>query len=773
MNTRLFFFTTLSIIATSLSAGIKYSGQCIDESGHALSGVSITLNNVAIDDSGYSTISGNDGLFQIDDIEPSKYMIVISKEGYDVEKIESDIQESLSDQLIVLTRSAVELTDVVITAKKINTYSDRDEIYLAKNNADFGTSALDAISSLPQFKTTINGRTLKKDSGDEVTILINGRRSDASELLSLKGEDVAKVVFYERAPVKYRHIATGPMVDVYLSKKRNTEVTTSLRTSNGVVFPIGDNRIGITFSNENNYLSAEYNMDYLDMRHGEASHMYDYGDYVNLLNSENKTKNALNGIGKISYQYSNLNNTFFTSASYAHGKSKEYGMFHLSSLGNTGYQEEGFQRETSDSNYEDILSLDLYYSHRFNHGQELSFDIVNTYQKTSQNSLFYQFQPDPEVSEIIKDDFSTFIRNKSWSIIANAAFSTPLWIGKLDVAANFMYKNLYQNYINSHQNLLTRNNYNNERRQMYSISYGGKVEKLSFTVWASILSDDFHLQDISTSPQTSFLYNLFVHYPVSKNISFLLIGEASSGLLGIGAYTNDETYIDTHYISRDNPDLRHSNRYGVSFKPTFLSTDNRLFASAELIYTYDVDLIAPVISKEKDNAVLQLQNLPWQNTLLYRTTVSYSPWKWISFKAGYMGINYRYRLPEAKHTFRSDLFYGGIDVSVGKWQLAGSFRSPDRTPDGSMSIRNGWNVSGAITWKHKGLSVGVSYSYRGEDSDQGSAISFSTFNSQCWKDLRHEVRVDLSYTFNWGKSGQSINKRLNNKDFDNGLKKRM
>lgn len=93
-----------------------------------------------------------------------------------------------------------ELQEVVIEAKKEIHTAEGDVIYLSKKNREFGTSALDAISSLRQFSPVLDGLKLITNDQKPVAIMINGRPSTPQDLRGYTGKEIKKVTYYPTAP---------------------------------------------------------------------------------------------------------------------------------------------------------------------------------------------------------------------------------------------------------------------------------------------------------------------------------------------------------------------------------------------------------------------------------------------------------------------------------------------------------------------------------------------------------------------------------------------
>lgn len=90
------------------------------------------------------------------------------------------------------TTGVISLEEVEIVAERVIHKGDHEVLLLSDENRTFGTNALDAISSLVYFNTSLNGRTLTNDLNQSVYILINGVPADGDRLRTYKGKDIKK-----------------------------------------------------------------------------------------------------------------------------------------------------------------------------------------------------------------------------------------------------------------------------------------------------------------------------------------------------------------------------------------------------------------------------------------------------------------------------------------------------------------------------------------------------------------------------------------------------
>ena len=112
-----------------------------------------------------------------------------------------------------------QLQEVTVDGGRILHKDGHEVLLLDSRNRSFGTNALDAVSSLPRFLTSLNDDKLTSWDHSTVFILINGVPSTAMDLRSYKGSDIKSVAFYSSAPSQYMALTDGPLVNVVMRKR--------------------------------------------------------------------------------------------------------------------------------------------------------------------------------------------------------------------------------------------------------------------------------------------------------------------------------------------------------------------------------------------------------------------------------------------------------------------------------------------------------------------------------------------------------------------------
>lgn len=204
-----------------------------------------------------------------------------------------------------------ELSEVVVKAQRIIPKGDHQLLLLSKENREFGTNALDAVSSLQLFKTSLNETTLQSADRQEVYILINGIPATGFELRGFKGEDIKNVEYYPVAPPQYMTLASGPVVNIVMKKRHDRLYTAYVNTLNSVNTGFGTNQLTASYTDSLNQVRVGYLADYRNISDLQIRSDYDYGaDRQSLYDGRSK--------------YAGIYQRIFTAMLAANSRTKEF-----------------------------------------------------------------------------------------------------------------------------------------------------------------------------------------------------------------------------------------------------------------------------------------------------------------------------------------------------------------------------------------------------------------------------------------------------------------
>lgn len=349
------------------------------------------------------------------------------------------------------------LDEVVVKADRVISKGDYSVLYLSEVSKNFGTNALDALSSLEYFKTSINEATLTSWDRQDVFILINGVPSSAIDLRAYEGKDIKRIEYYAVAPSQYMSQTSGPVVNVILKKRHDRLYSGYINTSNAINTGYGTNQADFTYADSLNQVKLGYYLDYRNLNDIKVNSEYDY---------KSKQKSLYDGFSHNNGTYHNLN------ASYQRCQGKHLFNAKLSYITNPLKEEENRIGKISSENISYIgngsnilknntntATLDLYYRYLMNKGRLFAINIVNTLGNSYSDSRQVMLT----TNDITTYDYDVHSRldNSSYSLIANAIFASPLWGGSFNLGNRYEYKTLAQTSQSSKYEPYTHNEFLN------------------------------------------------------------------------------------------------------------------------------------------------------------------------------------------------------------------------------------------------------------------------------------------------------------------------
>lgn len=151
------------------------------------------------------TISGDDGLFTLTNVEPGNYLVEISLVGYITKKqiiLVGNLSEFLDLGNITLAADIKALNEFVITDKQddVSNKMDKKTYSVEENTTQAGGSVLQMMKNLPGVTISQDGKIMLRGS-DKVTILIDGRQTALTGFGNQSGLDNIPASSVERIEI--------------------------------------------------------------------------------------------------------------------------------------------------------------------------------------------------------------------------------------------------------------------------------------------------------------------------------------------------------------------------------------------------------------------------------------------------------------------------------------------------------------------------------------------------------------------------------------------
>ena len=592
----------ISGLSISYSSEISYyrlKGVVTDIYGTPLDGVAFqtifqshdqqaeadSLNSISIRDTTY--YSDKNGVFDLYPLPQGALHLKVSKLNYLPLDFDLDIKSDFLEATLSLQEDpeakAKMLEEIEVNAKMLKNYADRTELYLTKDNRKFGINALDAISSLPLFRQNINSRKLENMKGENVNILINGRRASIEEIRNLNGENIKKVIYYDNAPARYAGFFGGAVANVILKTPEELTVTGNLNAAGSNTYSI-QSAVGAALMSPHNYANASFNINYFNQSDRKHESTFDYGDLVNSYSLDEGKERTTTTMTDLSYQWENQKHMLFTNFSYSSSTSRRDDRYRISELQNNTNIEGS--RLKGAHPISDRFNADIYYSYIFDSGQELSVDILNSFNKNSRH--IYDIQTVDSQSAYTDYSIDESTHNDIYTLIANIMFSTPLFGGNLSAT-------LIQNYVNLRQ--LYSNTYfqdqpsHNDNEQLYSALWASYSRKFNnFGMLLTLMGGNTHIRFNDRSSHNEFrVYpKINLNYSFSDRYTLYFSTWVQSSQNSLGAMNQNRYFIDTRYFAENLPYEKEVMKYSASISGSFLLPVWNMMLFPHISYGYTV-----------------------------------------------------------------------------------------------------------------------------------------------------------------------------------------
>lgn len=368
--------------AQEVVAQFSINGQVVDNNQTPITGVNCIILSIPDSSQLAGTTTNKQGFFELKVKENKEYILYLSFIGY-----EKSFKTCRPGNLgvLILAEDTLLLDEIVVTPQVLNTFGSQDHITLSQSAKKVGNNALDAIGSLPQFKTnTTNGELMTVDN-KSILVLIDGMRRSSRDLILLQSKDIKSIVFYSNPPARYAHENIGAVIDVKTKKKIDRLFTFYLDTKNSVTTGYGTDMLSMAYMDSLNMLSAAYFIDYRAMNEVRMNNKYSYiaQNKVNEFKGSPGKYTGQYHIGQLSYQRYQRNDLFNAKVEFRQspGKHKYDQMFvsQIDTLQNI-INSRNFKSDYS------AASADLYYMHMFNQYRNFSINVVNTFFKSTSNN---------------------------------------------------------------------------------------------------------------------------------------------------------------------------------------------------------------------------------------------------------------------------------------------------------------------------------------------------------------------------------------------------
>lgn len=739
----------LGMLCICLSAAAQdadtISGKIVDTDGLPVIGADCILYSLPDTVKVAWTPTDSSGRFMIPAKDGERYFLVLSMMSFEPIKMECGASDTVEVVMRYLT-----LDEVVVTPQELKTFGNKDRLLLSESAIKAGTNALDAISSMPQFKKSADNASISTFDNKMILVLINGLRMTYRDLAALQASDIEEINYYSNPPARFAHENVGAVIEVRTKKKKDKRYTLYLNTVNGVTAGYGTNSLYMTYTDSLNQVTAYYLIDYRALNKNLMNNSYEYPNYGNIYQGTTGSYNGQYHIGQVTYQRNQGKNLFFSKLEYRK---------------NPGFQK--YEQELVKSGTERLLnsrrlnsdyssySADLYYSYVFNKDRSLSANVVNT---------FYTSESYNNLNSSSGYSFENLAENKSYSLIAEALYTDKIWNGNFNFGFYYQYKNLNQVYNNS-----VRSDVGTNKEYLFA-DYSNGVGKFSYTIGLGL--ENSHYKTAADDRINYFVFrpSVALNLQFAKSTSMRFSGAVYSSVPSVGELTNSIFTVDDHYFIQGNPELKPNYYYYTDLTLQYSSPGGKLYLSPTVRYYYYPNRNMPILYIDDNNVFQRTERISNIHEAGGSFNLSYRPFNWFTIRSYYTYLYSAYRTPNQEIQNHLHNYGFGLQFLPKNWVISYNANMPINTVNGDIHTRLGFNMNMSVLWKYKVISLGAQYIYNPYPSRVYADIDNFKFSEETiWGNFKHLVTVTFTLYIQSGKSRNQATRRLSNSDYDTGL----
>ncbi|WP_287619348.1 TonB-dependent receptor [Parabacteroides sp.] len=713
-------------------------------------------------------ISTNEkGQFVLKNIQAGNYWLEVSSVGYLTERLDlRGVTSSINLEVIFLREDVVALKDVEVTASNLVNKSDRKIIFPNQRQIDASTNGIGLLQNmmLPKVQVNLMTNSVGLIGQGELQLRINGAQVTEKEIIALQPKDIIRIEYIENPGLRY---GNAEAVLNYITRKHETGGSVGIEVMQSPHVMFNNTQASVKLNHKRSEFGVTYSLLARDFQEAwrDNEEVFRYLDQPDLIRQE------IGSPGDRTFQMHNLSlnyNYTWADESYLHvnlnymGDNEPHEDFY-SLLRSSSFTQSNVQM--ADLAYKKIQrpSLDIYYSKMLKNKQNLTFNVVGTYNNIHQIRSYREWTDDVTLTDVMSD-----VEGDKYSVIAEAIYEKEFEKGRLNIGLKHTHAFSENQYAGTEQ-FFTKM----KEADSYAFAeFAGKVHKLDYTFGVGvsrfwIKQDGFNDYDTYTfRPRISLKYNFRNNFFVRLNGRLENVSPSLSELSAV------DQLIDSLQIKRGNPELSSYKQYQGDLDMEYQLKPFTLLGSLRYIN-------AP-------HAIMESTRL--EEGMFVRTFDNQDRWQKINasltLRSGLLFKMLQVSLTGGVNSYWSDgldyshhytNWYGNIQAMAmyKNWMAMFQWQSNWNHFWGE-SIYGGENMHALmVMYRHKNLMVGVG-------AMNPFADNFKIVNEN-WNKMASYKRtsyvnesskmffVRLAWNFSFGRKYNAKPKKLNNQDTDTGI----
>lgn len=684
-----------------------------------------------------------------------------------------------TDSLAVDT--TLTLGEVTVNGMRTIQKVDRTLFLPTKKMARSSANGYDLLKlmMLPGIKVDPVQQTISSLRGGGVQVRINDVKAGTQDILALQPDEVVRVEYIDNPGVRNSDTSLDAVIN-YVVKRRYSGYVGGAQTMQAFTTGFNNSYAYFKFNHKKSEFSFNYSFNYRDYdkrRYDETADYYfpdgttrhrEYRGYnspfmynthnfqlgYNLAEPDKYTFNARFNI--------NISNNPYRGVNQLAIETGQPDLYQYNKASSSGY----------------TPSLDLYFSAKLPHKQSIAANVVGTYIHTDYDYLMRQYLFDQSPSQSMQtapvNDYSYSTLGKKYSLIAEAIYSKGFKKATLSAGGEFSISrtdNDYTGAVNTDALLNSNNLYLFAQLQ-------GKLAWLNYTVGVGANRASIHQGDIGFEKWT-FRPRLSLQTSAIKNISLSLTGQMYQGTPSLSQLSDVRQQSSDLMAGDGNVNLKPYTGYQAYFTGTWNVPLLSLWVNAGITYAPDV-IMTTYNAVQQDNGEYMIVSRPENQRAFYD--------KWVRGNLTLHAIKdvldislygcydrYDSRGNTYRHTYNAWQWGAEASLMLGNWTVMADFYNTPKSYYGE-SMSGGENSSDVrVNYKWKDLQVGLGtilvgyphgYEYPGHTDSRYYKSHYKTWI----EDNGNMVYITLSYNFSHGRKYQTEQRRLNNADYDSGIR---
>ena len=673
------------------------------------------------------------------------------------------------------------LGEVTVNGMRTIQKVDRTLFLPTKKMARSSANGYDLLKlmMLPGIKVDPVQQTISSLRGGGVQVRINDVKAGTQDILALQPDEVVRVEYIDNPGVRYSDTSLDAVIN-YIVKRRYSGYVGGVQTMQAFTTGFNNSNAYFKFNHKKSEFSFNYNFSYRDYDKRRYDETADY--YFPDGTTRHREYQGYNS----PFMYNTHN--FQLGYNLAEPDKYTFNAHFNLNIYNNPYR--GTNQLAVETGQPDLYqynkaasssltpSLDLYFSAKLPHRQSIVANVVGTYIHTDYDYLMrqYLFDQSPSQSMLADpiNDYSYSTLGKKYSLITEAIYAKEFKKATLSAGGEFSISrtdNDYTGAVNTDALLNSNNLYLFAQLQ-------GKFAWLNYQVGVGANRASIHQGDIGFEKWT-FRPRLSLQTSAIKNVSLSLIGQMYQGTPSLSQLSDVRQQSSDLMAGDGNVNLKPYTGYQAYFTGTWNVPLLSLWVNAGITYAPDV-IMTTYNAVQQDNGEYMIVSRPENQRAFYD--------KWVRGNLTLHAIKdvldislygcydrYDSRGNTYRHTYNAWQWGAEASLMLGNWTVNADFYTTPKSYYGE-SMSGGENSSDLrVNYRWKDLRVGLGailvgypqgYEYPGRTDSRYYKSHYKTWI----KDNGNMVYITLSYNFSHGRKYKAEQRKLNNADYDSGIR---